>query len=248
MDFRKIKAVIFDFDGVIADTAADIARSTNAALEHFGYRTLSQEQIILFVGGGADQLLRRSIDASLELSPPAMLTGQPPFGEVYEWYVNYYRQHCVEGTELYPGVQSLLELLCIQEISCAIVSNKPHTITDAILGRMGLHQYFASVIGPEQTSHLKPDPEGLLLALRHINEGRMKQGKSEIFPEEVLMVGDSHTDIEAGQNAGTKTCAITGGYGDKDRLTVSGADITVQRTCELIAHLQRAQQSHRIEA
>ena len=117
MDFRKIKAVIFDFDGVIADTAADIARSTNAALEHFGYRTLSQEQIILFVGGGADQLLRRSIDASLELSPPAMLTGQPPFGEVYEWYVNYYRQHCVEGTELYPGVQSLLELLCIQEPS-----------------------------------------------------------------------------------------------------------------------------------
>ncbi len=248
MDFRKIKALIFDFDGVIADTAADIAWATNAALEHFGYQPLSQEQIILFVGGGADQLLRRSIDASLEVSPQAMAEGQAPFEEIYAWYVNYYRQHCVEGTRLYPGVQDLLELLCIRGLPCAIVSNKPHEITDAILDRMELQQYFASVIGPEQTSHIKPDPEGLLLAMEHINENRRMRGKGEILPENVLMVGDSHTDIEAGRNAGTKTCAITGGYGDKGRLAASGADITVQTACELIAHLQQTQPNPRTEA
>ncbi len=248
MDFSRIEAVVFDFDGVIADTAADIACATNAALEHFGYQPLPQEQIILFVGGGADQLLRRSIDASLEVSPQAMPEGQAPFEELYAWYVNYYRQHCVERTALYPGVQDLLDFLCIREIPCAIVSNKPHEITEAILGRMELHRYFASVIGPEQTSRIKPDPEGLVLALRHINEGRQKAGKPEILPENVLMVGDSHTDIEAGRNAGTKTCAVSGGYGDKGRLAASRADLSIQTTCQLIAHLQQAKPSHRTEA
>lgn len=239
MDFSKIQAVIFDFDGVIANTAVDIASSVNATLEHFDYQPLSQEQVIIFVGNGAERLLRRSIAASIQISKKIMPEEEsPPFEEVYAWYVDYYKQHCVEKTVLYPGAHDLLELLEIQDIPCAIVSNKPHEITDAILNKMGIHKYFASIIGPEQTSHVKPDPEGLILALQHINEGRQGAGKNEILPENVLMVGDTHTDIEAGKNAGTKTCAITTGYGNKDKLIASGADFTIQMVCQLLVHLQ----------
>ena len=68
MDFTTIRGLLFDFDGVIANTAKDIARSVNATLENFGFDPLSQEQIIIFVGNGAERLLRRSIAASIQLS------------------------------------------------------------------------------------------------------------------------------------------------------------------------------------
>lgn len=240
MDFSKIEAIIFDFDGVIANTAVDIARAVNATLEHFDCKPLSQEQIIIFVGNGAEKLLKRSIAASIQISkkqPSEVLL--PPFEEIYAWYIEYYRTHCVEKSELYPGVQDLLELLSIEDIPAAIVSNKPHEITDAILNNMGIIKYFDSVIGPEQTSHVKPDPEGLFLAMETINKKRQAKGKSAILPENVLMVGDSHTDIEAGKNAGTKTCALTNGYGNKEKLMASQADCNLVMVCELIVHLQR---------
>ena len=126
MDFNSIRGLIFDFDGVLANTAIDIASSVNATLENFGFQPLSQEQIIIFVGNGAEKLLKRSIAASIQLSKknPDELQA-PAFEEIYNWYVDYYRNHSVEKTELYPGVQDLLELLSIQEIPAAIVSNKP---------------------------------------------------------------------------------------------------------------------------
>ena len=84
MDFSKIEAIIFDFDGVIANTAVDIARAVNATLEHFDCKPLSQEQVIIFVGNGAEKLLKRSIAASIQISkkqPSEVLL--PPFEEIY---------------------------------------------------------------------------------------------------------------------------------------------------------------------
>lgn len=240
MDFSKIEAIIFDFDGVIANTAIDIARSVNATLKHFNCDPLSQTQIIIFVGNGAEKLLKRSIAASIQISKKQPSEVKlPSFEEIYSWYIEYYRTHCVEKSELYPGVQDLLELLSIEDIPAAIVSNKPREITDAILTNMGIIKYFDSVIGPEQTSHVKPDPEGLFLAMKHINEKRQAAGKATILPENILMVGDSHTDIEAGKSAGTKTCALTNGYGNREKLIASQADCNLVMVCELIVHLQK---------
>lgn len=239
MDFNSIRGLIFDFDGVLANTAIDIASSVNATLENFGFQPLSQEQIIIFVGNGAEKLLKRSIAASIQLSKKNPDEIQAPaFEEIYSWYVDYYRSHSVEKTELYPGVQDLLELLSIQEIPASIVSNKPFEITDAILRRMNISKDFVSIIGPEQTSHVKPDPEGLFLAMEQINQRQRAFGKPAIPPENFLMVGDSHTDIEAGRNAGTKTCALTSGYGNQEKLLASQPDVTLHMVCELIVHLQ----------
>lgn len=239
MDFTRIHGVLFDFDGVLADTAADITSSVNATLEHFGFEPLPQEQVISFVGNGAKKLLKRSITASIRLSKknPAA-TPVPDFEEIYNWYLDYYHTHSVENTEFYPGAMDLLDVLSTQDIPAAIVSNKPHKITAAILQKMEVTGYFDAIIGPEQTSQVKPAPDGLLLAMEHINNKRQEQGKPAIPPENFLMVGDSHTDIEAGRNAGTKTCALTGGYGNKEKLATSQPDTTFQMVCELLVHLQ----------
>lgn len=241
MDFTTIRGLLFDFDGVIANTAKDIARSVNATLENFGFDPLSQEQIIIFVGNGAERLLRRSIAASIQISQknPEEIQA-PPFEEIYAWYVDYYRKHAVEQTELYLGAKDLLELLSIQDIPIAIVSNKPHEITDAILQQMDIRKYFVTIIGPEQTNHVKPDPEGLILAMNQINQRQQATGKSPIPPENFLMVGDSHTDIEAGKNAGTKTCALINGFGNKEKLLASKPDVTLFMVCELIVHIQHS--------
>lgn len=241
MDFTTIRGLLFDFDGVIANTAKDIARSVNATLENFGFDPLSQEQIIIFVGNGAERLLRRSIAASIQISQknPEEIQA-PPFEEIYAWYVDYYRKHAVEQTELYLGAKDLLELLSIQDIPAAIVSNKPHEITDAILQQMDIRKYFVTIIGPEQTNHVKPDPEGLILAMNQINQRQQATGKSPIPPENFLMVGDSHTDIEAGKNAGTKTCALINGFGNKEKLLASKPDVTLFMVCELIVHIQHS--------
>ncbi len=241
MDFTTIRGLLFDFDGVIANTAKDIARSVNATLENFGFDPLSQEQIIIFVGNGAERLLRRSIVASIQLSKKTPEEIQaPPFEEIYAWYVDYYRKHAVEQTELYIGAKDLLELLSIQDIPAAIVSNKPHEITHAILQQMELSKLFVSIIGPEQTNHVKPDPEGLLLAMEQINQRQRAAGKPSIPPENFLMVGDSHTDIEAGKKAGTKTCALINGFGNKEKLLASEPDVTLFMVCELIVHIQHS--------
>ena len=241
MDFTTIRGLLFDFDGVIANTAKDIAQSVNATLENFGFDPLSQEQIIIFVGNGAERLLRRSIAASIQLSKknPEDINA-PAFEEIYAWYVDYYRKHAIEQTELYPGTIDLLELLSILGIPAAIVSNKPHEITDAILQQMDISKYFAAIIGPEQTNHVKPDPEGLILAMEQINQRQQAARKPLIPPENFLMVGDTHTDIEAGKNAGTKTCALTSGFGNKDKLLASLPDVTLHMVCELIVHIQHS--------
>ena len=240
MDFTKIHGVLFDFDGVLANTAVDIASAVNATLENFGFEPLSQEQVIIFVGNGAERLLKRSIAASIQISkknPEEVPV--PAFEEIYSWYLDYYHTHSVENTEFYPGAMDVLELLSIQDIPAAVVSNKPHEITEAILQKMEIASYFGAVIGPEQTSQVKPAPDGLFLAMEHINKKRQAQGKPAIPPENFLMVGDSHTDIEAGKNAGTKTCALTNGYGNKEKLAASQPDCAFQMICELFVHLQR---------
>lgn len=244
MDLREIKALIFDFDGVIANTIVDICLSVNSTLEHFGYSSLSQKQIVILVGNGAENLLRRSIAASLQISKNVLPT-EPVFEDVYKWYIEYYKNHCAEKTSLYPKVQDLLDFLTIKEIPATIVSNKPQEITDTILSKMNINKYFTSVIGPEKTNHVKPDPEGLILAMEHINQRQQDRGLPIILPENVLMVGDSDTDIQAGKSAGTKTCAIMTGYGNREKLLASQADISLCEVSELLLLLQQGEKTFR---
>lgn len=270
MQQLSIQAVIFDFDGVIADTLPDIAAAVNAALNQFGYTSLSQEQILTFVGDGARRLLERALTAAQQASPESVKSssgdsspsasprpeqesriqdlssgsrnrlypqnldsGSQAFDAFYDWYVEYYRTHCCKETRLYPGITGLLELLAIQEIPTAIVSNKPYAVTQEILTKIHLTDFFTAVIGPEQTSRTKPAPDGLLLALELINRQQYAKGKPPVKPQQVLMVGDSSTDIQAGKSAGTATCAVTGGYGNHEQLVSSHADFSIYLASEL---------------
>jgi phosphoglycolate phosphatase len=226
------RAVFFDLDGVIIDSLPDIAAALNGALAEYGFPALGIETIKSFVGYGARHLLARAFaHAGTMAGKTAPEPGKSGFEELYAWYIPYYRDHSIEKTTLYPGVRALLDALNRRGIPLAVVSNKPRPVTLTVLEKLDIARYFASVVGPEQLERIKPDPEGLALALKEINEGRKNapNGGAEppILPGETLMVGDSGTDIQAGKAFGAKTCAITGGYGDTGELLAQGADITL---------------------
>ena len=210
-----IKAVIFDFDGVIADTARDIVASVQAAQKEYGIEVLDYDTILSYVGHGAKYLIDRSM--------PAL--GESALAGALEWYKQYYEAHPCDDTQLYPGFRELLETLYRRGIKLSIVSNKPETITELIVGKLEIAAYFTKVIGPESVTRMKPDPEGLELCLDAMGIDR---------PAEALMTGDSYTDIIAGKAAGMKTCAILYGYGDKEKLKAENADISVSAALEIL--------------
>ena len=212
-----IKAVIFDFDGVIADTGLDIVASVQAAQREFATEVLEYPEIMACVGHGAKYL----IDGTMASLPENTLA------DALAWYKKYYEAHPCDHTRLYPGFYELLEKLQSQGIKMSIVSNKPEAITELIVNKLGISEFFTKVIGPESVKRMKPDPEGLLLCLSAMHTEN----------KEALMIGDSYTDIMAGKAAGMKTCAILYGYGDKAKLKAENADFSASAASEILTGL-----------
>ena len=216
-NLKNIKSVIFDFDGVVADTGKDIVASVQATQREFDIAELDYKTIMSYVGHGAKYL----IDCSM----------QPLSEDVCEqaliWYKDYYKNHPCDKTELYDGFESVAEELAKRGISMSIVSNKPEPITRLIVDKLNISHYFTKIIGPESVRKMKPDPEGLFMCLEAMNAR----------PEESVMVGDSYTDIQAGKAAGMHTCAILYGYGDKEKLKAENADYSASAAKEILDFL-----------
>lgn len=204
----NINFIIFDFDGVIADTEADIAGAVQATQKQWQSKVMLIPEITKFVGHGAAYLIANCIPhISQEESAKAL-----------EWYKKYYLEHCVVDTRLYPNVEETLEWFQGNNGKMAVVSNKPEPLTKLILEQLGVIEYFEIVLGPESLKNMKPHPEGLIKAIDFCG------GKAE----NTLMVGDSYSDIEAGMAAGTYTCGVLFGIGDKQKLIESKPDFLIE--------------------
>lgn len=212
--FNNIESVIFDFDGVIADTGKDIVASVQATQRHYSIPELDYSTIMSYVGHGAKYL----IDCSMQQ------LSQADCDEALKWYKEYYKNHPCEKTNLYEGFEKVVAQLAERGISMSIVSNKPEVITLLIVEKLGIAHYFTKIIGPESVSRMKPDPEGLIMCLEAM----------KAKPENSIMVGDSFTDIQAGKAAGMHTCAILYGYGDKTKLKAEHADYSASATDEIL--------------
>lgn len=212
--FNNIESVIFDFDGVIADTGKDIVASVQATQRQYNIPELDYSTIMSYVGHGAKYL----IDCSMKQ------LSQEDCAEALKWYKDYYKNHPCDKTNLYDGFEAVVAQLAERGISMSIVSNKPEAITLLIVEQLGIAQNFTKIIGPESVTKMKPDPEGLIMCLEAMGASA----------ENSIMVGDSFTDIQAGKAAGMHTCAILYGYGDKDKLKAENADYSASATNEII--------------
>ncbi len=210
------KCLLFDLDGTLVDSRADLANSVNLMLAELGLAVLPSVRVLNFVGEGARLLVERSLTASAEASP------QPDeVDDALKIFQSHYREHLLDQTRVYPEVTETLARL--DYLSKAIVTNKPHEFSVALLEGLGMLSQFQIVLGGDSLSERKPSPMMLLAAASACG----------VRPSECLMVGDTKFDVIAGRAAGMKTCGYIPGFRGRTELAEAGADFLIERFSEL---------------
>jgi phosphoglycolate phosphatase len=189
----KLKAVLFDLDGTLLDTAPDFASVLNTMLQRHDRAPVSYRAIRQTVSHGARALVQLGFDTS---------EGDTGFEDLLNELLDQYQARLSECTSLFEGMTELLQLIETQRIPWGIVTNKPALYTSAILQDLQLDQRCATTICPDQITHRKPHPESIYLACSEVG----------CEPVEAIYVGDHRRDIEAGRNAGMPTIAAAYGY------------------------------------
>lgn len=199
-----VQALLFDLDGTLIDSTADLASSGNWLRVKHGLPAHSVEKVASFVGDGIEALCRRLLERP-----------EGPIEAAVDEFKHHYHEHCLDETKLYPGVAATLEALQARGYMMAVVTNKPERISKHILDGLGVGKRFGSVIGGNSAPHKKPHPAPLLKACAELG----------CEPRRAVMVGDSRVDVEAGHNAGMPSVAVLGGIGDEGLLRASGPDL-----------------------
>ncbi|HEY5038500.1 MAG TPA: HAD-IA family hydrolase [bacterium] len=199
-----LKAVLFDLDGTLIDSKKDIAASANAVRAHFGLPMLPLEVVMGYIGWGIEHLTQKT----LETDDPKRLA------EGLEVFKNYYRDHCVDFTVIFPGVFELLDFLKNRGIKLGVVSNKPHEFTLITLEKLKLMPYFSVALGADATVNKKPHPEPLLTALQRMG----------VKPSEAVMIGDSPVDAEAARATPMLVGLVSHGFVAKEYLNAADPD------------------------
>ena len=202
----KIRTVLFDLDGTLADTAPDLAHALNALLVEEGKMALPYETIRPEVSHGASAL----VTLGFGLKP-----GDPEFDRLRQRFLEIYSANLSRYTRLFPGVAELLRTLKERGRNWGIVTNKPAFLTDPLVKQLNPEPPPACVVSGDTTTNRKPHPEPMLHACALAG--------SE--PAQCLYVGDAARDIRAGKDAGMRTLVALFGYISKDETPQNwGAD------------------------
>ena len=181
----RLRLLVFDLDGTLIDSRKDLVESVNAVLLQLGLPRQADDAIASWIGDGAGKLMERALVASgadLALGPTAL-----------EAFLDYYREHKLDHTVVYPGVLASLSSLARQlSVPMAVLTNKPVIPSRQICEALDLEPYFFSIYGGNSFATKKPDPEGL----------RQLMVEASAAPDETLMIGDSAVDIRTAHAAG----------------------------------------------
>lgn len=219
-----MKAVLFDLDGTLIDTAADFIRIIQDMCRDKQCDVVAADLIRTQVSEGARAMVKL-VYPELDVEDPVFLAHRQRFLDVYG-------DDIAVETDLFDGMYPLLEALESQNIPWGIVTNKPRWLSEALLKALNLTDRCAVLVCPEDVSKTKPDPEPMYLAAKHI----------QIQPEDCIYVGDHPRDIDAGRHAQMYTILAAYGYlplQHKDNLTAWQADCIVNTVAELQQVIQQ---------
>lgn len=194
------KLVIFDLDGTLLDTIADLTSATNAALTAFGFPNHSEARIRSFVGNGISKLLERAL--------PPQERNEENISYLRSVFFPYYNAHNAELSKPYPGVTDMLMHLQDKGIKLAVASNKYQEATEKLVLHYFPNITFLCVLGQRTNVPIKPNPQVVYDIMNVAN----------VTTEEVLYVGDSGVDMQTGHNAGIDTIAVSWGFRPRTEL------------------------------
>ena len=195
------RAVLFDFDGTLADSFDAITASANHARGHFSLPPITRAEVSQVVGLGLDQFLQ-------ELIPGV------PLGESVAVYREHHQTVFLSMTHLFPGVSDTMRELHDRNYQLAVCSNKRVEFTKQLVGRLGLGAIVRETLGPEDVARPKPDPAMLLEACRRLG----------IPPADTVYVGDMAVDVLTGKAAGITTWLVPGGASGREDPVAAGPD------------------------
>lgn len=254
------KLVIFDLDGTLVDSSADLVHAVNATLADLGRQPRSEAEIASFIGDGARALVERSLRAASDepgndSSGPAdrarsvaiasdSRTGgdgeqNAPLTEheidrALLFFLDHYREHLLDNTRPYPSVLDTLHTLraAAPALLMAVLTNKPVNPSRRICEGLGLAPFFFANYGGNSFPTKKPDPEGLQTLWR---EAEALLG-ARISPAEIVLIGDSDVDVRTARNAGVRSLGCTWGFAT-DKLLAATPDTVANHPSEWPAFL-----------
>ena len=188
------KLVIFDLDGTLIDTIADLAQSTNHTLKILGFPTHEESSYKFRVGNGINKLFERALPEGEKTEENVL--------RVRKEFIPYYNVHNTDLSRPYPGMEELLAFLQKQGIQLAVASNKYQKATSKIIPYYFPNITFTAILGQREGCPIKPDAA---IAEEIIRIAGVQK-------TEVLYVGDSGVDMQTGRNAGVDTCGVTWGF------------------------------------
>ena len=206
---HKYKTYIFDLDGTLLSTLADLAASTNYALRTHHMPERSIDEVRRFVGNGVKKLMERAIPDGLK---------NPLFEETFATFRQHYMQHNLDTTQPYPGIMQLLEQLKADGKNIAVVSNKFYAATRELC-RHFFGDLVPVAIGEREDIRKKPAPDTVIEALREL--GVDKEG--------AVYIGDSDVDIMTAKNSGMPCVSVLWGFRDKEFLLEHGATTLISQ-------------------
>jgi phosphoglycolate phosphatase len=212
--------LIFDLDGTLVDSRLDLANAVNATRAHLGMEALANERVYTYVGNGAPVLIRRAIGEQAT---------EAEVQEALEFFLEYYREHDLDNTVLYPGVREALDRFRAAGKRMAVLTNKPVRMSNSIVTGLGVAEHFFRVYGGNSFEFKKPNPIGIEKLMAEAGVGR----------EAALMVGDSSVDVHTARNAGIRCCGVTYGF-QPETLAHPAPEMLVDRMEELADLLLQA--------
>jgi len=208
---KEVDLMIFDFDGTLVATGADLAAAVNYTLGKLGCGLKKEDEIIGFVGDGVAKLIERALG----------MDALEHFPEAIRIFDNYYSEHLLDRTVLCPGAEEILKYF--RNKMKVILTNKRYSFTQAISRDLDIEKYFLEIIGDGSMPYRKPDKRLVDYLL----------SKYESKKERTLIIGDGINDVILAQNSGILSCAYLNGLGKREDLLAARADFYCEDLLEI---------------
>ncbi|MBS9422545.1 phosphoglycolate phosphatase [Photorhabdus caribbeanensis] len=216
---KGIRAIAFDLDGTLVDSAGGLADALDQALLAKGLPAAGKERVAAWIGNGADIMVERALTWT-----SVKLTAQL-HKETRELFDRFYKTTVTTGSQLFPEVKATLAELAKHNLPMGIITNKPTPFIAPLLASLGISEYFSLVLGGDDVKEKKPHPAPIYLTM----------GTFGLRKEELLFVGDSRNDILAAQAAGCPCVGLTYGYNYGESIALSNPDCILTNFSDLLS-------------
>ena len=209
--------ILFDLDGTLVNTLADLSHALNVALSENGFRTLTEAETSALVG--------HSVRYMCQNATPPEHAGE--WQKVERSYATYYKRHCCDRSHPYAGMPEAVRRLKAAGKRMAVVSNKPHADAVTVVSTLYPRDTFQMVLGRMDRFAIKPAPDAIEFALGYFG----------VPKSEAVYVGDSEVDVEFAKNAGLPCLSVTWGFRTREALLDAGANTLIDTPKALLEKL-----------